>query len=143
MGSLGSINASVRILVLFDGVCNLCNGAVQFIIKRDPESKFRFASLQSDFGKSQLAKFGFEATALETIVVVENDTIFQRSEAVLRITSHLSSIWPIFTIFKFVPHVIRDGIYNIIAAYRYKIFGRNEKCMIPAPGLKNRFLDAK
>jgi predicted DCC family thiol-disulfide oxidoreductase YuxK len=140
MGSLGSVKASARILVLFDGVCNLCSGAVQFIIKRDPASNFRFASLQSDFGKAQLLKFGLNATTPQSIVVVENGEVFLRSEGVLRIASHLSGIWPVFAMFKFIPHAFRDVIYNFIAAHRYKIFGKNENCMVPSPALKNRFL---
>lgn len=141
MGTPDPIATPAKILVLFDGVCNLCNGAVQFIIKRDPASKFMFASLQSDFGTAQLIKFGLDTRILHSIIVIENDTLFQRSDAVLKIASHLKGIWPMFGVFKFFPRFIRDGLYNLVATYRYKIFGKNDSCMIPEAGLKARFIE--
>jgi predicted DCC family thiol-disulfide oxidoreductase YuxK len=141
MGTPYPVDTAAKILVLFDGVCNLCNGSVQFIIKRDPDSKFMFASLQSDFGRSQLVKWGLEPAALYSIIVIEDGTLYQRSDAILKIASHLSGVWPLFRIFKFLPRFIRDGLYNLVATYRYKIFGKNDSCMIPEAGLKARFIE--
>jgi len=141
MGSSGPINTSGKVLVLFDGVCNLCNGAVQFIIRRDPQSKFLFASLQSEFGKSQLLKFRLDTDFLHSILVIENNALYQRSDAAIRIASHLKGGWHLLTVFKFIPRIIRDGVYKLIASGRYRVFGKREQCMIPSPDLKTRFID--
>ncbi|HMG89581.1 MAG TPA: DCC1-like thiol-disulfide oxidoreductase family protein, partial [Chryseolinea sp.] len=100
MGSLGSpIDTSGKTIVLFDGVCNLCNGSVRFIIKRDALSKFLFASLQSDFGQSQLLKFGLDPTKLHSIIAIENGKFFERSDAALMIASGLAQPWPMLGMF--------------------------------------------
>jgi predicted DCC family thiol-disulfide oxidoreductase YuxK len=142
MGTSAPIEASQKIIVLFDGVCNLCNGAVQFIIKRDKDEKFLFASLQSNFGKDHLKKSGLDPLSLQSILVIEGDLVFQRSDAALKIASHLDGIWSYFTVLKFVPKIIRDGIYNFIARHRYSIFGKQDSCMIPTTELKTRFIDS-
>jgi predicted DCC family thiol-disulfide oxidoreductase YuxK len=142
MGTSAPIEASQKIIVLFDGVCNLCNGAVQFIIKRDRSQKFLFASLQSSFGKDQMRKIGLDPLSLQSILVIEGNSIFQRSDAALKIASHLDGIWSYFSILKFVPKIIRDGVYNLIARYRYSVFGRQDSCMIPTAELKTRFIDS-
>lgn len=141
MGSPGPIDTSDKILVLFDGVCNLCNGAVQFIIRRDPGSKFLFASLQSDFGKSQLLKFGLDPRFLHSILVIENNILYERSDAALKIAGQLTGIWHLLTTLRFIPTFIRDGVYNLIASNRYRLFGKQDQCMIPTPDLKARFID--
>ena len=141
MGAPGSIGTPGKILVLFDGVCNLCSGAVQFIIKRDPASKFIFASLQSDFGIAQLKKYGLHPGSLHSIIVIEQEELYQRSDAALRIVHHLNGIWPMLGIFKFLPRLIRDALYNLVALNRYKIFGRTDSCMIPAEGIRARFIE--
>ncbi len=141
MGSPGPIDTSGKILVLFDGVCNLCNGAVQFIIKRDPESKFIFASLQSDFGKSQLLKFGLNPDFLHSVLVIEGNTLYQKSDGALKIASRLKGNWRLLTVFKFFPRFLRDGVYSLIASNRYKVFGKKDQCMIPSPDLKARFIE--
>ncbi|HMG88992.1 MAG TPA: thiol-disulfide oxidoreductase DCC family protein [Chryseolinea sp.] len=141
MGSLSSpIDTSGKIIVLFDGVCNLCNGAVQFINKRDPLSKFLFASLQSDFGQSQLLKFGLDPTKLHSIIALENGKFYERSDAALRIASGLAQPWPALGMFRILPRFIRDGVYNLIAKNRYKMFGKKESCMIPTPEMKAKFV---
>ncbi len=141
MGTPAPIEAPQKIIVLFDGVCNLCNGAVQFIIKRDQHKKFMFASLQSAFGKSLLLKAGLAPLALQSIVVIDRDIVFQQSDAALNIVRHLDGLWTYFYIFRFVPKVIRDGLYNLIARYRYTFFGRQDQCMLPTDELKARFID--
>ncbi len=141
MGTPDSIDASQKIIVLFDGVCNLCNGAVQFIIKRDHANQFLFASLQSEFGKTQMIKAGLDPLSLHSIIVIENGLAFERSNAALKISKHLDGIWSSLYIFRFIPRIIRDGLYNLIARYRYTIFGKQDHCMIPSAELKARFID--
>jgi predicted DCC family thiol-disulfide oxidoreductase YuxK len=140
MGSPGSIDTSGKIVVLFDGVCNLCNGAVQFIIKRDKTSKFLFASLQSDFGQSQLQKFGLDPTKLHSIITIENGKFYERSDAALKIASGLAQPWQMLGVFRIFPRVFRDWVYNVISKNRYKVFGKRESCMIPTPELKEKFV---
>ena len=141
MGSSDSLEDPGTILILFDGVCNLCNGTVQFIIKRDPEGKFKFASLQSDFGRSQLQRFNLNQDILHSIVVVDGDQVLERSDAALRIAKHLGNPWKALTLFKILPKFFRDACYNLIATNRYRIFGKQDSCMIPTPERKERFVD--
>jgi predicted DCC family thiol-disulfide oxidoreductase YuxK len=140
MGSPGSIDTSGKIVVLLDGVCNLCNGAVQFIIKRDKTSKFLFASLQSDFGQSQLQKFGLDPTKLHSIITIENGKFYERSDAALKIASGLAQPWRMLGVFRILPRFFRDWVYDLIARHRYKMFGKRESCMIPTPELKEKFV---
>src|SRR5687767_3358407 len=102
MGSSNAIDVN-PILILFDGVCNLCNGTVQFIIKRDSKEKFRFASLQSAYGKSQLKKFNLDSDSLHTVVLIEQDQAFERSDAVLRIAKQLDGPWKFFAVLQIIP----------------------------------------
>jgi predicted DCC family thiol-disulfide oxidoreductase YuxK len=126
---------------LFDGVCNLCSGSVQFIIKRDPKAKFKFASLQSAFGQQQLEKLGLDKSSLYSIILLKEDKVYQRSDAALEIARHLRSLWPLFYAFKILPRFMRDGMYNWIAQNRYRWFGRKDACWLPSPHLKSRFID--
>lgn len=128
------------IIVLFDGVCNLCNGSVQFIIKRDPRGIFRFASLQSEFGQLQLKKFNLPGHVLHSIISIEKGVCYQRSDAALKIASRLPGLWPVLSIFRIVPRFIRDAAYDLIALNRYRFFGKQESCMLPTPALKSRFI---
>ncbi len=128
-------------VVLFDGFCNLCSGSVQFIIKRDPASRFRFASLQSDFGQQQVSRFGFDPTKVESIVLIEGDQVYRQSDAALRIARQLSGLWPVLYAGIMLPRFLRDAIYNWIARNRYRFFGKKDACWIPTPELKARFLD--
>ncbi len=127
-------------VILFDGVCNLCNNSVLFIIKRDPKAKFKFASLQSEFGKSHLEKFGLPFTELNSVLLIKDGKLFQKSNAALEIAKYLGGGWPVFYVFKLVPAFLRDGVYNWIARNRYRWFGKKDACMIPTPALKTRFL---
>lgn len=133
------MSASKKI-ILFDGVCNLCNGAVQFVIKRDTNKKFLFSSLQSDFGQQQLIRYGFQQ-ALSTIIFLEDQQVLQKSDAILGIARHLSGAWPLLYGFKIIPRFIRDAVYDWIARNRYRFFGKQDACMIPTPELKARFID--
>jgi predicted DCC family thiol-disulfide oxidoreductase YuxK len=135
------VETSKPILILFDGVCNLCNGFVQFVIKRDPEGKFRFASLQSDFGRSQLIRHNINPDSLHSIIVIDRDFARQRSDAALHIARHLGGPWKLLAVFRFLPRFLRDAGYNLIASHRYGMFGRKDSCMIPTPDLKERFIE--
>jgi predicted DCC family thiol-disulfide oxidoreductase YuxK len=141
MGPSGTLDTSNKIYILFDGVCNLCNGAVQFIIRRDTAYHFLFASLQSDFGRSQLIKFGLDPGSLHSIVVVEEGQIYQRSEAILKIGKRMNGSWWWLWIVRILPTYLADGFYNLIAGNRYKIFGKRKNCMIPSPHTKARFIE--
>ncbi len=126
-------------IILFDGVCNLCNGFVQKVIAADKNDYFRFASLQSNEAK-ELLKNHPEFFSLKTIIFLEKDKIYTRSTAALKISKHLSGIWPLLQTGYLFPSFLRDGIYNIIAKNRYKWFGKKDQCMVPSPQLKSKFL---
>jgi len=130
-----------HVLVMFDGVCNLCNGFVQFVIRRDMADRFRFASLQSDFARKQLRGYGLDPHALYSVIVVDNRKLYQRSDAVLRVAGYLPGLWPMLKAFQIVPRFIRDGVYKVIAASRYRWFGRQKTCMVPDPSLRSHFLE--
>ncbi|MDE1191155.1 MAG: thiol-disulfide oxidoreductase DCC family protein [Arachidicoccus sp.] len=128
-------------IILFDGVCNLCNGAVQFILRHDKKAIYQFASLQSDFAKNIFNKSGkIPSDELNSILLIRNNKIYQESSAVLHIAQRLNGGWKLLSLFLIVPKFIRDGIYKYIARNRYKWFGRQDACMMPAPELKARFL---
>ena len=131
---------STHSIILFDGVCNLCNGAVNFVIKRDSGNVFKFAPLQEKQGALLLKTHAIDIQKLESIVLIENEKVYIKSSAALRITKKLSGLWPLFFVLLIIPSFIRDGIYDIIAKNRYKWFGKKEQCMIPTPGLIEKFL---
>jgi predicted DCC family thiol-disulfide oxidoreductase YuxK len=128
-------------IVLFDGVCNLCSSAVQFIIKRDKKNQFLFVSLQSSSASELLKKYNYAESNFNSFILIDNNKIYTHSSAVLRVVKYLSSIWSVLYLFIIVPKFIRDGIYNFIAKRRYKWFGKKEECWIPSPELKEKFLD--
>ncbi|AKO95107.1 thiol-disulfide oxidoreductase DCC family protein [Priestia filamentosa] len=128
------------ILVLFDGVCNMCNHFVQFVIKRDPKGLFKFASLQSNTGSSILNQYGYRKD-LDSIVLIEGDTLYTESTAILHIISNLTGPVRILSLFKIVPKPLSDRVYQFGAKYRYRLFGKQTSCMIPTEEIKSRFLD--
>ncbi len=128
-------------VILFDGVCNLCNGAVQFIIKRDKKKQFRFASLQGTTGSELLKQHDLPADVFNSFILIEKNKIYTRSTAALRVAWKLSGGWKLLYGFMIVPRFIRNAVYNMIAKNRYKWFGRKDECMIPMPELKERFLE--
>jgi len=127
-------------IILFDGVCNLCNSSVQFIIKRDKQSKFMFASLQSEFGQSQLVKFQLDTSDMDSFVFISEGKAFTKSTAGLKVLKNLGGLWKILYVFIIFPKPLRDWVYSLIAKNRYKLFGKKESCMVPSIELKNRFL---
>ena len=127
-------------LVLFDGVCNLCTGAVTFIIRRDPARRFTFASLQSPAAQEILNRHQLANGDLDTMILVENGKVYQRSTAALRIARKLRAPWPLCYAFIIIPRPLRDLVYRWIARHRYQWFGQRETCMIPDPTTRDRFL---
>lgn len=127
-------------VILFDGVCNLCNGFVQFTIERDKDQYFKFASLQSDTAKEILASFGLDNQSLSTVILVENGQYYTKSTAGLTIISRFGGLWSLAKVLLIFPKFIRDVVYDFIARNRYKWFGEKESCWIPTPELKKRFL---
>lgn len=128
-------------LLLFDGVCNLCNNSINYIIKKDTKNVFKFASLQSDVAKKILLQFDSTNFDLSSIVLVDHDKLYFKSTAILKAGKHLGGIYKICYFFIVIPRPIRDLIYDYIAKNRYKWYGKKESCMIPTPELKEKFID--
>ena len=128
-------------IILFDGVCNLCNAAVQFVIRRDRSAKFQFASLQGSAGQELLKLHRLPLNDLHSFVYIENGKAYTKSTGALRVCKQLSGFSILLYGFIIVPKFFRDRVYDIIARYRFKWFGRRNECMIPTAELKARFLD--
>lgn len=128
-------------IVLFDGICNLCNSAVQFIIRHDKKSIFMFTSLQSDTGQKLLAQYHLPLNELNSFILIENNKAYTRSSGALRVVKKLKGLWPFLYGLMIVPKFIRDAVYNWVGRNRYKWFGKQEACMIPTPELEARFLN--
>lgn len=127
-------------IILFDGVCNLCNGAVQFVIKHDPDRRFLFTSLQSETGKNLLQKFAISPDDLSSFVLLQNDKVYTQSTGALKVIKQLRGAWKLLYGFIIVPAFIRNAVYRLIADNRYKWFGKQDACMMPTPALQSRFL---
>ncbi len=127
-------------VILFDGVCNLCNASVQWVLKRDKNGVFRFAALQSETGQRLLDRFGLSQETFDTIVLVDGDRIFTRSDAVLELVRRLRFPWSWLYIFHWMPAPLRNGLYTFIARNRYRWFGRQNECWLPRPEWKARFV---
>jgi predicted DCC family thiol-disulfide oxidoreductase YuxK len=124
-------------LILFDGVCNLCNGFVNFIIDQDKNGKFKFASLQSDYAKKLL---GFDSGELNSVIFFDGTHFYEKSDAVFQIAKQLSKFkW--VAVFSFLPRFFLNGVYDLVAKNRYKVFGKSDTCRIPTEELRSRFLD--
>jgi predicted DCC family thiol-disulfide oxidoreductase YuxK len=127
-------------IVVFDGVCNFCNGSVNFIIARDPAHHFIFASVQSETGIKVLREFGFDERSVDTFVLIKAGRCFVRTDAALEIAKGLSAPWPIFHALKIIPRPIRDCFYRLLADNRYRLFGKRESCVVPTSEVRSRFL---
>ena len=127
-------------IVLFDGVCHLCDGAVSFILKRERTAELKFAPLQSDAGKSLLEKYGYPSAYLDGLILIENNRAHDRSSACLRISGKLTFPWRLLFPLLIIPKPLRDYIYGIIAALRYRLFGKKESCSLPTGEDQARFL---
>jgi predicted DCC family thiol-disulfide oxidoreductase YuxK len=127
-------------VVLFDGVCNLCNASVNFIIDHDPSGYFKLAALQSQEAVPLLQQYDVPADYLGSVLLIEEGTVYRNSDAALRIARRLDGAWPLLYGFIAVPRPIRDAVYRIIAANRYRWFGKRDTCRLPTPELRQRFL---
>lgn len=125
-------------VILFDGVCNFCNSSINFIIEHDKKGYFKFAPLQSGIGKTLVDKFGLNN--VDSIILVVDDKAYTHSTAALKFIKHLDGIWSWAYIFIIIPRPIRDFFYKLIAANRYRLFGKKDVCMMPTPEIRSRFL---
>lgn len=127
-------------IILFDGVCNLCNSSVQFVLKRDKKNKFLFASLQSDAAEKLLLQFNIKNNELDSIVLIEGNKLYKKSTAALRIAKELGRFWNALYLFIVLPKFIRDWAYDFIAKNRYKWFGKKDSCMLFIDAYKEKFI---
>jgi predicted DCC family thiol-disulfide oxidoreductase YuxK len=127
-------------VLLFDGVCNLCNGIVRFVIERDSHARIRFAPLQSPVAADLLGRHPGRANLPDTVVLVEDGRLYVRSTAALRVAGHLRYPWPLARIFLIVPRPVRDWVYDWVARHRYGWLGKRDRCMVPTPDVAARFL---
>ena len=130
-----------KMIILFDGVCNLCLSSIQFIIKNDLNDKFRLAPIQSKEGKEIIRKYSIDIIKNDSIILINNKNINDRSSAVLLILKQLVTFWKIFYVFYFIPYPIRDFFYFLVAKSRYNFFGKKNKCMVPDEKIKSKFLN--
>lgn len=127
-------------ILLFDGVCNLCNSSINFVIKHDKNDVFRFTALQEEPGKSLLKQYSIDPKDTDSIVLIENGKAYVKSSAALKAAKHLDGGWPLLYGFIIIPAFIRNVVYDFIAKNRYKWYGKKDSCMIPTPELKAKFL---
>lgn len=129
-------------VVLFDGVCNVCNDSVKFILARDPTGYFRFASLQSDAARRLLAPYGLSEMPVSTMVLIEGGRVSLKSSAVMRVARQLGSAWRLVAFLLWLtPRPVRDALYTFFVKHRYRWFGQSEQCLVPTPAVRERFLD--
>ena len=128
-------------VVLFDGVCNLCNGSVRFVIERDPRKHFQFAPLQSETATTLIGGLANPLAMPDSIVLVDDGRLYVRSTAALRIARRLRFPWPLLWVFMAVPRPLRDWVYDVIARHRYGWFGKRDTCMVPTKEIRDRFLE--
>ena len=129
-------------IILFDGICNLCNSSVLTIIKYDKKDQFRFVSLQSEMGKQIISYLGIDASKMDSVLLYEPRVSYEiKSDAALQIMNAFGGLWKLSWIFSYLPVSLRNMIYDFIARNRYKWFGKKEQCMIPTPELKSKFLE--
>lgn len=127
-------------IVLFDGVCNFCNGSVNFIIEHDKAGYFKFSPLQSQIGEELTTKHGIYKAETDSVILIEDEKAYTHSTGALRIARKLDGIWSWAYAFRLVPSPIRDFFYKTFAKYRYRLFGRQDACMMPTPEIRARFL---
>jgi predicted DCC family thiol-disulfide oxidoreductase YuxK len=128
-------------IILFDGVCNFCNRSINIILKHDKDSYFQFAPSQSNAGIDILQQFDLDQKASTSVILIDNEKIYTKTDAVIQIATYLTG-WPkSFRLLKFIPKPIRDFAYDVIAKNRYALFGKKETCRIPDESIRHRFLD--
>lgn len=127
-------------IILFDGVCNFCDGAVNFIIQHDEKNYFRFAPLQSENGQKLAAEHGIDLQKIDSVILIENGEAYTESTAALKVARNLDGIWSLAYAFIVVPKFIRDYFYKLFARNRYRLFGKKDACMLPSPEVRAKFL---
>lgn len=128
-------------IILFDGVCNLCNSSVQYVIKRDKKDIFRFAALQSEIGQKLLQERGIDTSEVDSIILIAPGiSYYTKSDAALKIMNAFGGAWRLLTVFTWIPKGLRDIVYDYVAKNRYKWYGKKDACMVPTPELKAKFL---
>lgn len=142
MAKLKDINLQEQRIIFFDGLCNLCNASVDFVVSHDANRLFRFASLQSELGEEVLKKHKLSAQAYDSFILLEKGTLYIKSSAALRVARHLGLPISLLWIFIIVPPFIRNAVYSWVAQNRYKWFGKKETCRLPTPEERALFLDA-
>ena len=135
-----SDNTNLSQILLFDGVCNLCNAAVQYVIRHDKKKTIKFASLQSPFGTNVLSEEYRDTSALKTVIYIKNEEVLTKSSAFLTLMKDLGGIHQTAIVFWIIPRIVRDALYDFIAANRYAVFGKKESCYLPSPELEDRFI---
>ncbi|HEY0347161.1 MAG TPA: DCC1-like thiol-disulfide oxidoreductase family protein [Pyrinomonadaceae bacterium] len=138
--------SETKAIVLYDGVCGLCNRAVQFLLKRDHHDRIQFASLQSDFAARVLQRHGMDPKSLDTVYAVlnhgePNETLLAKGDAFLFFAKTIGGIWGVARVGRIIPRPIRNWLYDFIARHRYQVFGRSESCMLPDPKQRHKFLE--
>lgn len=139
MENLESLSPQYEI-ILFDGVCNFCNSSINFIIDHDPSNHFKFAALQSEIGQSILRKFNKNTEDFDSVILLKDNTLYEKSDAALEITKHLSGLWKYFSVFGIFPTFFLNFFYDIVAKNRYRFFGKSDSCRMPTVELRERFL---
>lgn len=127
-------------IILFDGVCNFCNAAINFVLKQDKKDIFRFAPLQSEAGKKLLQQYHLSTEDFESFILIDKGKVYKKSAAALNVMNQLPWYFKEIQVLRIVPVFLRDAIYDFIACNRYKWFGKKESCMIPTPEISNKFL---
>ncbi|WP_286166446.1 thiol-disulfide oxidoreductase DCC family protein [Bacillus sp. E(2018)] len=130
----------IQAVLLFDGVCNLCNGSVQFILKHEKSEKLKFAAIQSEAGRALLSQYNIDPERTNSVILVIDGVVYTESDAVAKVAEFLRFPYNLGRYMKVVPRQIRNVFYKKVASNRYKWFGQKESCMIPTPDLRNRFL---
>ena len=130
-----------RSIIIFDGVCNLCNGAVNFIIKRDPLQRFCFTPMQSEAAKDLMSRYSLVSDYGDTFFLIKQGKCYTRTDAALEICKDLAGVWKLLLVFKVLPRSFRDFFYNGLGSRRYSLFGKRDTCMLPTEELRSRFID--
>lgn len=130
-------------IILFDGICNFCNGVVNFLIKKDKNDRLRFSALQSKTGKAILQEFQLPTTANQSVIFIEKGKVWRKSDAFCHIMKNLPGAWKLFYGFIFIPKFLRDAVYEFISHNRYKWFGTRTTCRVPSPDERKKFLQEK
>ena len=128
-------------IVLFDGICNFCDSSINRIIRHDKKNRFRFAPLQSETGKKLAKQYFIDTEKTDSIILIENNKAYTKSTAILRISKHLNTLYPLMYGFMIIPAFIRNFIYDFIARNRYRWFGKKDSCMIPTAEVRSKFIE--